>query len=420
MELTAPSFYTGIPFALLLLLIAVMPLAFPKFWESNLNKGIVTAAISIPVFIYLVISHPGELIVSGEDYFSFIILLASLFIVSGGILVTGDLRATPKVNSAFFIIGALLANVIGTTGASMLLIRPLLSTNRERKHVVHIPVFFIFLVSNIGGCLTPLADPPLFLGYLKGVPFNWTFGLFPEWLVAMALVLAVFYAMDTYLYGKETAVSIKKDEHLIKPVRIRGLINMVFAAGIVAAVFFRVHTPYREVIMAAMAVLSLLLTKKEVRQGNKFTFNAIIEVAVLFAGIFVTMVPLLMILKTRGAEFGITKSWQFFWLTGGLSSFLDNAPTYLTFFSLAQGVTAADPSGVASIAGVKDTLLRAISCGAVFMGANTYIGNGPNFMVKAICEEQKFPIPHFFKYMLYSGLILLPLFGIITLLFFRG
>jgi Na+/H+ antiporter NhaD/arsenite permease-like protein len=403
-------------------MIAVMPLAFPHFWEKNRNKAILAAIVSIPVFIYLLLKSPGELLHTFEEYLSFIILLASLFIISGGILVTGDLKATPKVNTLFLFVGAVLANLVGTTGASMLLIRPLLKTISERKHIVHIPVFFIFLVSNIGGSLTPLGDPPLFLGYLRGVPFAWTLKLFPMWITAVAILLGIFYIWDSICYKKETKMDVIKDSTQKVPLKVTGTINLLFLAGVILAVFFQTPAPWRELIMVLMIVLSLVFTKKELRNENKFTFYPISEVAILFAGIFVTMVPLLILLETQGAALGVTKPWQFFWYTGGLSSFLDNAPTYLTFTSLAESVTnTLGHGGFPIVPGieVRQDLLVAISSGAVFMGANTYIGNGPNFMVKSIVEEQKIKVPHFFGYMLYSGMILIPLFIVLTFIFFR-
>ncbi|HWR81883.1 MAG TPA: sodium:proton antiporter [Candidatus Deferrimicrobium sp.] len=416
-----PPFYTGIPFVVLLLLIAVMPLAAPHFWEKNRNRAIITAIVSLPAFMYLLSGHSPELVHNMKDYISFIALLGSLYIISGGILATGDVRATPAINTSFLVFGAILANFIGTTGASMVLIRPLLRTNSEREFTGHLPVFFIFIVSNIGGCLTPLADPPLFLGYLKGVPFLWTLSLYPIWLFTLTVVLALFFAWDTVAYRKESPAALQLDRERIAPLRVRGKINLLFLGGVVLAVFFQTPSPYRELIMALMTVLSLVFTPRGTRADNRFTFSPIIEVAILFAGIFVTMVPILTILRLRGAEFGITEPWQFFWLTGGLSSFLDNAPTYLTSFSLAQGVSAAAPAAaVANVAGVNVDLLRAISVGAVFMGANTYIGNGPNFMVKSIAEEQKVHIPHFFGYMGYSILILVPVFLLVTVIFFSG
>jgi Na+/H+ antiporter NhaD/arsenite permease-like protein len=414
--------YICAPFVALLLLIAIMPLAFPHFWEKNRNKAIIAAIVSIPVFIYMLANSPAELVKTAIEYISFILLLASLFIISGGILITGDLKATPIVNTIFLLIGAVIANLIGTTGASMLLIRPLLKTISERKHIIHIPVFFIFIVSNIGGSLTPLGDPPLFLGYLRGVPFTWTLRLFPMWLTAIAILLIIFYIWDSFCYRKEKRTDILQDNKVASPLKIAGSINLLFLAGVVLAVFFQVPAPYRELSMILMAILSLIFTKKEFRKANKFTFGPISEVAILFAGIFITMVPLLILLETKGATLGIIKPWQYFWAAGGLSSFLDNAPTYLTFTALAESVTKSiGASGFPIVhgIGVRQDLLLAISCGAVFMGANTYIGNGPNFMVKSIAEEQGVKVPHFFGYMMYSSLILLPVFGLLTLMFFH-
>jgi Na+/H+ antiporter NhaD/arsenite permease-like protein len=415
------SFYSGIPFVILLLLIAIMPLAHPRFWEKNRYKALLTAVVSLPIFIILITYFKPELFHSLSDYFSFIILLGSLFIVSGGIHLSGDLRATPAVNTIFLGLGAVIANIIGTTGASMLLIRPLLRTNRERKITSHIPVFFIFLVSNIGGCLTPLGDPPLFMGFLRGVSFSWTFGLWPQWLTAVGLVLSIFYFWDRRAYHKESPADLARDESAVEPIRLTGWINFIFIGGIVLSIFLQIPAPYREFIMIIMSALSLIFTSKETRHNNKFTFYPISEVAILFIGIFITVTPVLIILNTRGASFGVTKPWEFFWWTGSLSSFLDNTPTYLTFFSLGEGVTRGmAANGGSIIAGVHADILRAISCGAVFMGANTYIGNGPNFMVKSIAEEQKVRVPHFFHFMVYSILILIPIFIIITLIFFRG
>jgi Na+/H+ antiporter NhaD/arsenite permease-like protein len=329
------------------------------------------------------------------------------------------LRATPAVNTGFLFLGAVISNLIGTTGASMLLIRPLLKTNSERKYMSHIPVFFIFVVANIGGSLTPLGDPPLFLGFLRGVPFTWTFNLFPMWLTALALVLGVFYLWDTGACRKESAADLKRDQTMVKPLRMAGTLNLLFLAGVILAVFLQLPFPYRELTMVAMSLLSLAFTKQGLRAQHGFTFAPITEVAILFAGIFLTMVPLLALLEVKGAALGITQPWQFFWLSGGLSSFLDNAPTYLTFSSLAESVTRSQSlTGIPVIAGVRVDLLRAISCGSVFMGANTYIGNGPNFMVKVIAEEQGVAVPHFFGYMLYSGLVLIPTFLVVTVVFF--
>ena len=382
-----------VPFIVLLLLIAIMPLIYPAFWERNRNKALLTAVIALPVLLFMIIKLPDNLWGTFQEYISFILVLATLYIISGGILLTGNLQATPLVNTGFLLSGAILANLIGTTGASVLLIRPLLHTIRERRHVQHIPVFFIFIVSNIGGLLTPLGDPPLLLGYFRGVPFTWTFRLFPIWLTAITALLIIFYIWDTICYRKEVASDLIVDRGNRTPLRIRGMVNLLLLLIVILAILFQIPTPWRELVLLALMALSFLLTKTEIRRENKFTLNPIIEVATLFAGIFVTMAPLLILLETKGAALGITKPWQYFWLSGGLSSFLDNAPTYLTFTSLAASITHSLGGVAVPGIGVRPDLLQAISCGAVFMGANTYIGNGPNFMVKAIAEDSGAVMP---------------------------
>ena len=406
------SLWSVIPFVGLLLSIALLPLRAPHFWESHRNKGLVAFLWSLPIAVYFLFNAPHELVLSLKDYASFLLLLTALFIISGGIVLKGDLRATPEVNTLLLFIGAVLANFIGTTGASMLLIRSLLQTNSERRHTIHLPIFFIFLVSNIGGCLTPLGDPPLFMGLIKGVPFTWTLRLFPLWAVMVGSVLLVFYLFDRVQYAKEERRDLIRDRRRVVPLRLTGTINLLWIAGVVAAIFL--PFPRREGVLIVMSVLSLLTTKRECRADNRFTYNPIIEVAVLFAGIFVTMIPALLILNARGAELGLTKPWQFFWAAGSLSSFLDNTPTYLAFFSMAQGLGLNGP-----MMGIPTLMLKAISAGAVFMGANSYIGNGPNFMVKVIAEEYKLKMPSFFGYMAYSCAILVPLFIVVTLIFFR-
>jgi Na+/H+ antiporter NhaD/arsenite permease-like protein len=415
---TILQFFSYCPFILLLLLIAIMPLVAPQFWEKNRNKVVITVILSIPIFLYLMISHPQKLFGAMEEYISFILLLASLYIIAGGILISGDLRATPANNTLFLLIGALLANLVGTTGASMLLIRPLLKSISERKHIKHILIFFIIIISNIGGSLTPLGDPPLFLGYLKGVPFLWTLKLLPIWATALGLLLGIFYLWDTTSYRREFRIDILSDQNARVPLRFSGKVNFLFLLVVILSVFFQLKTPYRELIMIGMILLSLRYTSKEIRAKNSFTFQPISEVAILFAGIFITMVPFMLLLETKGASFGISKPWHFFWLTGVLSSFLDNAPTYLTFTTIAESVTKNGLSHLPLVAGIRENLLIAISCGAVFMGANTYIGNGPNFMVKSIAEEQGYGMPHFFEYIFYAGIILFPVYLILTLLFF--
>jgi len=376
------------------------------------------------VLIYFLRAMPQELIATAEEYISFIALLASLFIISGGVRLTGDLRATPWVNAGFLTIGALLANLIGTTGASMLLIRIVLQTNSERQKTAHIPIFFIFLVSNIGGCLTPLGDPPLFLGFLEGVPFFWTFQLLPEWLFMLGALVGLFLLVDFHAVRHETKAALRADARHLEPVKLQGIHNLALLAGVLLAVLLIRHEWIRIGALAGLAVASWFTTSRSIHRGNKFTFYPINEVAILFAGIFATMIPALLLLQARGAGFGIREPWQFFWLTGTLSSFLDNAPTYLTFSRLALATEGIAGHGSAPLAALADhasgeALLRAISLGAVFMGANTYIGNGPNFMVKAIVEQQRMRMPSFFGYMLWSGAILLPLFVLVTLIFLR-
>jgi Na+/H+ antiporter NhaD/arsenite permease-like protein len=400
------------PFVLMLLVIAFFPLWLPHWWESNRNKLLVSVALGAPVLVLYLARRPDALVHTAADYVSFIILLAGLYVIAGGILLRGDLEATPLVNTAFLAAGTAVASVVGTTGASMLLIRPLLQTNQERTRVRHTVVFFIFLVSNIGGMLTPLGDPPLFLGYLQGVPFTWTLRLWPQWLVMSVALLGLYYLLDSRHHAHESTASLRRDRTRIEPLRISGGLNALWLAGVVAAVAF-LGAPLREAAIVALAAVSLWRTPQEIRRANRFTSYPMVEVAVLFLGIFLTMIPALELLHERGGELGVRAPWQFFWATGTLSSFLDNAPTYLTFLALAQGM-----GMPAEVVGVPHLILAAISVGAVAMGANTYIGNAPNFMVKAIAEEAGVRMPSFVGYMAYSGGVLLPLFLLVTFLFF--
>jgi Na+/H+ antiporter NhaD/arsenite permease-like protein len=405
--------YWVFPFAVMLAGIAILPLAFGHWWESNRNKGVFAAVLGGPVVLYLASAHPDGLAHSTAEYVSFIALLGSLYVIAGGIHVSGDLEATPRNNASILGLGAILANLVGTTGASMLLIRLLLKTNSERRHIGHTPFFFILVVSNCGGLLTPLGDPPLFLGYLRGVPFSWTLQLLPYWLLANAYLLILYYVVDRRAYHREKARDIVRDEVQVEPLRVHGLINVPLLAGVVGAIFL--PTPYRETVMVALGLLSVLRAPKEPRRLNNFSYGPIVEVAVLFAGIFVTMVPALAILQARGSELGLSAPWHFFLITGGLSSVLDNAPTYLTFLSAAQGMGMHD-----EIVGVPALYLAAISVGAVFMGANTYIGNGPNFMVKAIAEEANVKMPSFFGYAGRAVLVLTPVYVITVALLTSG
>jgi Na+/H+ antiporter NhaD/arsenite permease-like protein len=440
------------PFAILLLCIALFPLLNPHWWEHNKNKGLIAAGLGVPVAIYVLTFGPQGLEAlehTCKEYVSFLVLLGSLFVISGGVFVRGSLKGSPLVNSIFLALGATVASFIGTTGASMLLIRPMLRANEKRSRVAHVVVFFIFTVSNCGGLLTPLGDPPLFLGFLKGVPFGWTFRLWPQWATVNGLLLVVFFIWDTLAIRGE-AHSPAEEAALETPLAgekfgIDGLHNFAGLAAIVAIIYsggqaygesiFKMVLPWgspgewpwgaSELLMILASVACFQLTSKTIREKNRFGFGPIIEVAVLFAGIFATMIPALAILNVKGKSLGIDTPAQFFWASGILSSFLDNAPTYLTF-----AVTACGIHGINAEEGryLKEFLshggaeaakiLMAVSCGSVFMGANTYIGNGPNFMVKAIAEENNVRMPGFFGYMLYSGGILIPIFIVVTFVFF--
>lgn len=433
-ELHVPP-VAALPFGLLLLTVAILPIVTGHWWHRNRNKGFVVALFGLPTASYMfMLGETGRAALFHEmaEYFSFMTLLASLYVVSGGIVVRGDLVGRPRTNLLFLAFGALLANLIGTTGASMVLIRPILRINSGRKRTGHIPVFFIFTVSNLGGLLTPLGDPPLFLGFLKGVGFFWTMALWREWLVANGLVLAVFYVWDTIAFRRETPADIHREQTHYHRLRAAGLrINAPLLALILLAVLLQssdvgraagkliggdmtLTRPWGEFVMLAAAGLSLWLSPKHLHKENRFAWSPILEVAVLFLGIFVTMAPALALLTERGAQLGITEPWQFFWLTGILSSFLDNAPTYVTLGTLAAG-----GDDFAALAESKPLILAAISCGAVFMGANSYIGNGPNFLVKAIAEEAGYPMPSFFGYIVrYTLPVLVPVLALVTWVFF--
>ena len=419
--------WSVVPFALVLLAVAVLPLVAGHWWEHNRNKLLVSAVLGAPVAAWMASLEPSAVLHSGHEYLAFIVLLGSLFVISGGVVVRGTLAGTPGLNTVLLAIGAALASVIGTTGASMLLIRPLLRANSVRLRRAHIVVFFIFAVSNMGGLLTPLGDPPLFLGFLRGVPFAWTLSLWREWLFANGVLLLVFYVADSTIFRKEdleTPGDLDKIavEHQV-PLSIAGKRNLVFLAGIVGVILASgagFLPPFgQELGMLALTAASLMATPKLLRQENNFSWGPIIEVAVIFAGIFATMIPALAILNARGAELGLHAPWHFFWATGLLSSFLDNAPAYLTFASVASGLVGTDAQDLGALLGHEHgaALLTAISLGSVLMGANTYIGNGPNFMVKALAEQGGVRMPSFVRYMLCSGGILLPLFVVMTWVF---
>lgn len=446
--------WTGIPFAGILLSIALCPLWMPHVWHNHYGK--------ISAFWALIFAVPFVFVFHGEalyhilhifliDYIPFIILLWALFTISGGIVVEGTLKGTPIMNTVMLLIGTLLASWVGTTGAAMVMIRPVIRANKYRVRKSHVICFFIFLVANIGGALTPLGDPPLFLGFLHNVPFFWvTKALLPHMVMASLILLAVFFLLDTFHYRREGLHLRAGDETEEKvPLKIRGLYNLFFLAGVVGMVLVSgywktghlnimgIELEYgnmlRDVVIVAMGLLSLRFTPWSLREANEFGWAPIVEVAKLFAGIFMTIIPAIAILKagSSGALAGllatVNRPAHYFWASGGLSSFLDNAPTYLTFFNMALGklgiaetaVPAALSASSAAANPVFIAYLTAISAGAVFMGANTYIGNAPNFMVKSIAEEAGVAMPSFFGYMLkYSIPFLFPVFILVHLVFF--
>lgn len=414
-------------FVVMLLSIAVLPLTrLEHWWHKNENKlkvGMALAAYPL-VWVTLISHNYSALWHVLEEYVSFIVLLGTLFYVSGGILLKGDLKATPETNLKFLLFGTSIASLIGTTGASMLLIRPLLRTNQQRRYKVHIVIFFIFLVSNIGGSLLPIGDPPLFLGYLRGVPFLWTLSLWKEMLTVCVILLTAFYLLDRHFWRRESDKVKQLDAGAVEPLAVEGKANVIWLIGIVLCVAL-IKPEYglflREAAMIGCAAASKFTTKGDIRERNRFSWFPILEVAALFIGIFLTMIPAQMLLSARGGELGVDTPAKFFWVTGLLSSFLDNAPTYVVFFETAKGMVEHGQLGgelVSDTITVPVIVLQAISVGAVFMGANTYIGNGPNFMVKAIAEEQKIEMPSFFGYMKWSGLVLIPCFILVSVLFF--
>jgi Na+/H+ antiporter NhaD/arsenite permease-like protein len=405
--------HTVIPYVLTLAGIALLPIAVPRFWHRNRNKALFTLLFAAPIVPWLMSTHSDLLVRALSEYGSFIALLGSLFVVCGGIHLGGDLRATPRNNTLILAAGAILASVIGTTGASMLLIRLLLRTNSQRRHVSHAPFFFILLVANAGGLLTPLGDPPLFLGYLRGVPFTWTLRLFPIWLLAVGYLLALFYWVDRRAFARESAGDLEKDAGAVLPLTVAGKLNLLWLSLILLSVFL--PSPAREIVMVLSGVASLLLGKQTARSKNAFAFAPIAEVAILFAGIFITMAPALALLEGKGPALGLSAPWHFFLVSGALSSVLDNAPTYLTFLTAAQSTASALALPV-SVVGVPASFLAAISAGAVLMGANTYIGNGPNFMVKSMAESAGCPMPSFGRYALMALVVLSPIYVVTALL----
>ncbi len=438
-EISNIPIWCSIPFVIMLLAIALGPVINEKWWGQNKNKLLVSLLLGVPVAVYMLANGLSLNLFDtlAYDYVPFMVLLGSLFIITGHIHVSGDIKATPLNNTLFLGTGYVLASIMGTTGAAMLLIRPLISTNQERNFKTHTILFFIAAVANCGGLLTPLGDPPLFMLYLRGAEFSWFLNLFPEWLFAGVLLLTIYYFVDRYYYNKENWVDLAEDFIQIKPIRITGKINFLFLTGVVIAVAFvnkgnipmmgeegaSIWIKYlREIILLLLAALSLFFTKSEVRTKNKFSWEPIVEVAYLFLGIFITMAPTLIWLAKNAGSFGVSEPWQFLYASGSLSSFLDNTPTAVAFYDLARGLVLSGlPAALTNspmVAGVPEVLLKAISVGSVFFGAMTYIGNGPNFMVKSIAEESGIKMPSFFAYMFkFSFIVLLPIYILVQLIF---
>jgi len=441
------NLWWSVPFFGLLLSIALCPLLTPALWHHHFGKIVLGWALTFllpcAAIFGLGTAASGAAHACIAEYLPFIILVTALFVVAGGIYIKGNLHGTPVLNAVLLALGTLLASVMGTTGASMLMIRPVIRANDNRKHVKHIVVFFIFLVSNAGGSLTPLGDPPLFLGFLKGVDFFWTMrNIFPETLFLCVALLAIFYLLDRYYYhNREDELPPEQDPTPDSPIRFEGTVNFVLLAAIVGLVLLsgfwktgvtlsifgvdvELQNLVRDALLLAVIAISLAITPDCARKGNDFSWGPIQEVGKLFAGIFITIIPVVAMLRAgESGAFAVVigvvtdSSGQpinamYFWATGILSSFLDNAPTYLVFFNTAGGDPATLMTSLAAT-------LAAISCGSVFMGANSYIGNAPNMMVKAIAEERGIRMPTFFGYMGWSCMVLIPLFILMTFIFFR-
>lgn len=432
METLIPSWML-IPFVVMLLCIAIFPLTkIGEWWEENIHKLYVSLILGVPTGIWLCCNGMGHELEHQMiyDYVPFILLLMSLFVTTGGICIKGDLKATPVTNTIILAIGWVLASFMGTTGAAMLLIRLIIQTISERKYKVHTILFFIAIVANCGGLLTPLGDPPLFLLFQKGAPFTWFFNLTPQWATTGILLLATYFCMDSYYYKKEPKQNLELDEKQQTGLHISGLINIVWLLCVIASTMF-INSTYipamgaedapfyikllREWAFIAIIIISMLTTKKQVREDNNYSWTPILEVACVFCGIFATMTPALMFLQQNPLP--VSAPWQFVYCTGALSAFLDNAPTAMVFHATAT--TLPVPEGATLVAGVQEIMLKAISMGAVFFGALTYIGNGPNFMVKSIAEQSGIKMPSFFGYMgKFSLIICLPIYIITQLIFF--
>jgi Na+/H+ antiporter NhaD/arsenite permease-like protein len=395
--------WTALPFPALVLAIALAPMLAPRAWEHRSVQAAVVAACAVPVLLALLAAAQIQAVAgAGREYVSFIVTLGALYVTSGGIFISGDIEATPLTNVALVVLGATLASFVGTTGASMLMVRPLLATNRQREHRAHLVPLFIIAVANAGGLLTPLGDPPLLVGYIGGVPFFWTLRLFPAWVLYVGWVAAALYWIDRRAYARESPAALARDRAEIARIAVHGKRNVALMLAVVPAAMLPMGA--RESALVLITIASLAFTPRAVHRQNGFSFGPILDVAVIFAGLFICLGPIKGTLAASAPWFPFRRAWQLFWAAGLMSSVLDNAPTYSAFAALARGLS----RGTDLVAGISIHKLAAVSIGSVVMGATTYIGNGPNLMIKAIADREHFPTPGFFRYALFALAILCP------------
>jgi Na+/H+ antiporter NhaD/arsenite permease-like protein len=396
--------WTMVPFPALVLAIAVLPIVLPRAWERRSFQCVIVGLCALPVVVHFVVAaRLHDLAEAGTSYLSFVATLTALYVTSGGVRLSGDIEAKPSTNVALVLVGSVLASFVGTTGASMLMIRPLLWTNRQREHRAHLVPFFILTVANAGGLLTPLGDPPLLVGYIGGVPFLWTLRLLPAWLLYVGSAAAMLYFVDRSAYARESPAALARDRAEVVPFRVEGKRNVALIAVVVPAALL--PTGPRELAMIAIAATSFFLSRRTLHETTGFSFAPMVDVAIIFAGLFACLGPIEVALAQAAPWLPLQSGWQLFWASGLLSSVLDNAPTYTAFAALAKGVSAPGPGLVAGIAPFK---LAAVSIGSVVMGATTYIGNGPNLMIKAIAERERFPTPGFFRYAIFAFSVMVP------------
>jgi Na+/H+ antiporter NhaD/arsenite permease-like protein len=402
-----------LPFGALVLSMAVLPIAWPHAWEKRWFQGLVVSICAIPVVAFLVAGGQRDHVAhAASGYAAFIATLGALFVTAGGVYANGDLEATPRTNVLFLILGSVLASVVGTTGASMLVIRPMLRTNSQRQHTAHLVPFMILAVANAGGLLTPLGDPPLLVGFIGGVPFFWTLRLFPVWVLYVTSFAVALYVADKRAYAKETELSRARDRAERQPLKVQGFRNIALLLAIIPAAFL--PGGLRELCMLTIALVSYFGTPSALHQLNGFSLAPILEVGLLFAGLFACLVPIELGLGAHAHELPIRESWQLFWISGGLSALLDNAPTYAAFAALGRGLSRGQGE---LVAGIEPLKLAAVSVGSVVMGATTYIGNGPNLMLKAIAERSGYAVPGFVRYAIFAFLAMLPAHLLMTFVF---